>query len=360
MVAYLIDKLVKENGPILITGHTGFKGTWMTLLLEKLGIPVVGYSLEPTESSLFKRLNRTGKITEVFGDIRNKNSLNAFFEQTKPKFVIHMAAQSLVLESYKRPQETFEINVIGTVNLVEAAFQSNSVQVIGVVTTDKVYKNDELNRKFVETDPLEGKDPYSASKVAAESVVRSWSNIQEISGGPKLISLRAGNVIGGGDLAENRIMPDLIRSLISEKTTEIRNPQSSRPWQHVLDPLLGYLVAMVQTLDSYKEYAYNFGPNEDSFTVAQLVNIVERIFPDKFKFESNTDHKTQKLESKFLGLDSSLSNTSLGWQPAWSQEESIISTIDWWINVITGHSSATEQCLSDINHLLDFHKVELE
>jgi CDP-glucose 4,6-dehydratase len=332
----------------------------MTLLLERMGVEVVGYSLPPTETSLYSRLNRVGQVKEVFHDIRDKKNLNKFLQQTKPRYVIHMAAQPLVLESYKNPGETFEVNVMGTVNLIEAAFQTDSVQVIGVVTTDKVYKNDATGKNFIESDPLEGKDPYSASKVATESVVSSWSNIQKISGGPKLISLRAGNVIGGGDFAENRIMPDLIRSLISGEVVEIRNPKSTRPWQHVLDPLIGYLVAIIQALNSGKENAFNFGPNENSLTVEELVKIVERNFPDKFKIENNYDQESKEIESKLLGLDSSLSRMILDWHPAWSQEESIISTINWWVDVIAERISVSEKCLSDINHLLDFHDIELE
>jgi len=360
MISNTISKLRRLEGPVLITGHTGFKGTWMTLLLERLGIKVVGYSLGPTESSLFNRLNRRGKITEVFQDIRDTANLNEFFRQTKPRFVLHMAAQPLVLESYKNPRNTFEVNVMGTINLIEAAFQTDSVQVIGVVTTDKVYKNDSTGKKFIEADALEGKDPYSASKVSTESVVRSWTNIQEISGGPRLISLRAGNVIGGGDFAEDRIMPDLVRGLISEKIVEIRNPDSTRPWQHVLDPLLGYLCAMIQALDSKHESAYNFGPAEESLTVEELVNIVKRNFPGKFKVMSNFELKNKDLESKFLGLDSTLSNVGLGWYPVWNQENAIISTIEWWLDVIDKQSSGFEKCLSDIDHLLNIHSINLE
>jgi CDP-glucose 4,6-dehydratase len=332
----------------------------MTLLLERFGIEVVGYSLAPTDLSLFNRLNRKGKITEVFEDIRDLNSLSKFFAQTKPALVLHMAAQPLVLESYFRTRETFEVNVIGTVNVIDVAFQTNSVKVIGVITTDKVYRNQETGRKFVESDALEGKDPYSASKVAAESVVRSWINIQEISGGPRLISLRAGNVIGGGDFAENRIMPDLIRGLVMGKETAIRNPESTRPWQHVLDPLLGYLAAISQGLIAENKNAYNFGPEEESFSVSELIRIVEGNFPGKFNIEVKAGDETRKMESKFLGLDSELANSTLGWCPAWSQEEAIISTVNWWIHTLDGKDSGSEICAHDINQLLKFHNIEIE
>jgi CDP-glucose 4,6-dehydratase len=180
MISNYIEELRQIEGPVLITGHTGFKGTWMTLLLERLGVEVVGYSLAPTETSLFNRLNRRGIITEVFQDIRDTAKLNEFFQRTKPKFVIHMAAQPLVLESYKNPFETFEVSAMGTVNVLEAAFKTKSVEVVGVVTTDKVYRNNGFGNRFIEQDELEGEVPYSASKVTADAAVAAWKNIQEV------------------------------------------------------------------------------------------------------------------------------------------------------------------------------------
>jgi CDP-glucose 4,6-dehydratase len=241
--------LSRLSGPVLITGHTGFKGTWLTILLEKLGIPTIGYSLKPLQGSLFERAEVTGRIPELFADIRDRNSLNSFIELHKPSCVIHMAAQPLVLESYNNPFETFDINVMGTVNLLETSFNHDFIQSIVVVTTDKVYRNDNSGRKFIETDPLEGKDPYSASKVATEAVVSAWQQISKAQGGPRVISVRAGNVIGGGDFANNRIIPDLVRSImIEKKDVVIRNPESTRPWQHVLDSLAGYILALEATL----------------------------------------------------------------------------------------------------------------
>ena len=212
----MLGKRLRElPGPILITGHTGFKGTWLTFLLERLNVPVIGLSLEPEKDSLFDRAKRTGVIPEAFIDIREFHAISRFISEHQPSAVIHMAAQPLVLQSYKTPRETFETNVMGTANVLDAAFKTNSVEAVVVVTTDKVYRNDNSGQSFVETDPLAGKDPYSASKVGTESVVAAWQQIAKISGGPKVISVRAGNVIGGGDWAEDRLMPDLIRGLVS-------------------------------------------------------------------------------------------------------------------------------------------------
>ena len=193
------SELSKLPGPILITGHTGFKGAWLTILLEHIGIPTIGYSLPPEKHSLYERANLEGRIPELFADIRDLLLVKDFMAKHKPSAIIHMAAQPLVLESYKSPRETFDTNVMGTVNILDAAFESDHVKAIIVVTTDKVYRNDNSGRAFIESDPLEGKDPYSASKVGAEAAVSAWQQIAKISDGPKVVSVRAGNVIGGGD-----------------------------------------------------------------------------------------------------------------------------------------------------------------
>lgn len=185
-------RLRELPGPIMVTGHTGFKGTWLTLLLERLNVPVIGFSLPPEKDSLFDRAQRGGAISEVFQDIRNIGAVSDFMAHYQPSAVIHLAAQPLVLESYKTPRETFETNIMGTVNILDASFKSPSVHVVVVATTDKVYRNDNAGRAFIESDPLSGKDPYSASKVGTESVVAAWQQIAKVSGGPKVISVRAG------------------------------------------------------------------------------------------------------------------------------------------------------------------------
>ena len=268
-----LPALRSNSGPVLVTGHTGFKGTWLTLLLEKLGVEVVGFSLSPEKDSLFDRAGRTGAIKEVFADIRDYELLNTYITSIKPSAIIHMAAQPLVLESYRLPKETFDVNVMGTVNVLDSAFKTDSVQAIVVVTTDKVYRNDNSGRAFIESDPLEGKDPYSASKVGTEAAVAAWQQIQRISGGPKVVAVRAGNVIGGGDWGDNRLLPDLIRSFSSGQKMAVRNPASTRPWQHVLDPLGGYISALEAILGGEKISSVNFGPDTQSIAVSEVVKI---------------------------------------------------------------------------------------
>jgi CDP-glucose 4,6-dehydratase len=342
----LISNLKESGSSVLLTGHTGFKGIWMTLLLEKLGIEVFGYSLEPDKSSLYYRLGRTGKINEVFDDIRNYNKLKEFISKVQPTFVIHMAAQPLVLDSYDRPKDTFDVNVMGTINLLEISRIIESIKIVGVVTTDKVYKNTGSGRKFIESDQLEGNDPYSASKVATESAVKAWSAIKSTGNNPKIISLRAGNVIGGGDLANNRLIPDIIKGFQLGKKIEIRNSMSTRPWQHVLDPLFGYLAAIEHALHDDDAKAFNFGPSEGSLSVGKVVEIASKILNVEFDLIENGT--PQKYESKFLDLDSSLAREKLGWYPTWSQEEAITSTLKWWQKVIVKNVDPFELCLEDI------------
>ena len=348
-----LGKRLKElPGPILVTGHTGFKGTWLTFLLERLNIPVIGLSLAPEKESLFDRASRSGAITETFVDIRDAEAVSKFMSKFQPSAVIHMAAQPLVLESYKRPRDTFETNVMGTVNVLNAAFNTNSVEAVVVVTTDKVYRNDNSGRAFVETDPLAGKDPYSASKVGTESVIAAWQQIAKVSGGPKVISVRAGNVIGGGDWAENRLMPDLIRGLVSDGPIEIRNPGSTRPWQHVLDPLRGYLLALEAILDGVDIKALNFGPDGQSMTVREVAEVTTSVWPGEISVKFRELPQASAMEATNLQLDSAFAKELLGWRPLWSQKDAVIATIQWWNHVLSKTKTAEEASLFDINEAL--------
>jgi CDP-glucose 4,6-dehydratase len=342
------QRLRELPGPILVTGHTGFKGTWLTYLLEYLNVPVVGYSLPPEKDSLYLRAQRLGVIPETFSDIRDHQALEEFIGLHKPSSIIHMAAQPLVLKSYENPKETFDVNVMGTVNLLDTAFKENSVRAIIVVTTDKVYRNDDSRRSFIETDPLEGKDPYSASKVGTESVVSAWQHISLISGGPAVVSVRAGNVIGGGDFAVNRILPDLIRGVINKQSVEIRNPENVRPWQHVLDPLVGYIQAMNSALEGNDLRSLNFGPIERSLSVKDLVEISRRCFPDLKTHEPPTNPKSGSLESRSIELSSLLSNSELGWKPVWDQETSVYRTLRWWEHHLKLGQPAQALCKNDL------------
>ena len=350
MVLNIISSLKESGSSVLLTGHTGFKGTWMTLLLEQLGIEVFGYSLEGDATSLFQRLNRRGKINERFSDIRDCDALNKFMKQTRPDFVLHMAAQSLVIDSYENPKETFDINVMGTINLLDVVREIESVKVVGVVTTDKVYKNFESGRRFIESDQLEGKDPYSASKVATEAVITAWNTLNSMKNSKTIVALRAGNVIGGGDFAANRLLPDIVRGFQNDEKIEIRNPMSTRPWQHVIDPLLGYLAAMQYSVDEGDIKAFNFGPLEGSLSVDEVMKIASNIL--KVEFKSNEQQLSQKAESKLLDLDSGLANEKLRWRPTWSQEEAIISTLNWWKGLLVENHDPFALCLADIEKRL--------
>jgi CDP-glucose 4,6-dehydratase len=337
------------NGPVLITGHTGFKGTWLTYLLAALDIPCFGASLPPEPDSMFARLERTGKIPEKFIDIGNRQEVLELVQAIKPSVIIHMAAQPLVLKSYELPVETFETNVMGTAHVLDAAFRTGSVQAIGVVTTDKVYLNDNSGIAFTEDSPLGGKDPYSASKVGAEQVINAWKSIASHSRSAAIVSMRAGNVIGGGDFSKNRLVPDLIRGFLFSKKVEIRNPLSTRPWQHVLDPLYGYLLQIEATLMGHQVDVLNFAPSENSLTVEEVVKIFSSKLPDlQVEFSTAINNFG---ESKLLDLDPSKAKDALGWIPKFSQKTSIEMTVDWWVTEKQNPSSDERTILEVIKYL---------
>lgn len=339
-------------GPVLVTGHTGFKGTWLTFLLERLRVPVIGFSLTPERDSLFDRAKRTGSIPEEFLDIRNYDSLSEFISRYKPSVIIHMAAQPLVLRSYKNPRETFDTNVMGTVNILESSFKTNFVEAIIVVTSDKVYKNNNSGRAFVETDALAGKDPYSASKVATEAVVAAWQQIAKVSGGPKVASVRAGNVVGGGDWAESRLMPDLVRAYISGEEIVLRNPESTRPWQHVLDSLVGYLLGVEYTLVKGETESFNFGPDTKSLPVKEVAEISKKYWPTPVEIGILEESSSNQTEATSLSLNSHKARELLKWSPRWTQEEAVESTFQWWDKVLNRGINPTACCIDDLDRLL--------
>ena len=346
-------------GPLLLTGHTGFKGTWMTFLLEHLNVPVVGYSLPAEKDSLYDRAERTGAIPETFEDIREYVTLEKFIDEKRPSTIIHMAAQPLVLKSYENPRETFDVNVMGTVNLLDIAFKKDYVKAILIVTTDKVYRNDNSGRAFVETDPLEGKDPYSSSKVGTESVVAAWQQISRISGGPKVLSVRAGNVIGGGDYAENRIIPDLIRGVIKRYPVEIRNPHSTRPWQYVLDVLHGYLLAIEGLLSGKNISSLNFGPEKANFEVQRIAEKAIEFFPD-LTCEYNLEPQIMGTEAKSLSLESEDARSLLNWRPQLQSEIAIEETFNWWKQVIEDSKNVEEITKFQVKKYFELYLKESE
>jgi len=350
-------KMLKDlNGPVLITGHTGFKGTWMTLLLQNIGFNVIGYSLNPEKDSLFNLAKRKGKIEEAFEDIRDRKKLEKFIKKHKPSLIYHFAAQPLVIDSYSNPYETFEINSIGTANILDIALSIDSVKFIGVVTTDKVYENKELGNRFKEGDALAGSDPYSESKVAAEAAVRTWQKISNIENGPKIVSLRAGNVIGGGDLSKNRLTADIVRAIKSDTELKIRNKNSTRPWQHVLDVLFGYLLTAEVSLTNTQINSINFAPHDKSLTVDELVHIVKSKLSNLKVSYSETNH-LEVNEATNLQLDSTYANKVLEWIPFYSQPESIIATFDWWEKHAISDISNEMLCINEIDSY--FKNVQL-
>ena len=339
------------DGPVLITGHTGFKGSWLTLLLERLGVEVVGYSLPPTSESLYLKLrNNKGSVKETFSDVRDLNALKDFIKETQPSAIFHLAAQPLVNASYLQPYSTFETNVMGTINLFEAAHVSKKIKNIIVITTDKVYKNSNHGIAFKETDALQGHDPYSTSKVAAESAVLAWQNLAKLNDGPQIFAARAGNVIGGGDWTPGRLIPDLVRGLSLDQIVTLRNPKSTRPWQHVLDPLIGYLLILVNANKLKGNTAFNFGPIEPSLSVTNVVDIVEKVWGNKLKIDFTKEKKF--TEAKQLSLDSSLARELLTWSPVWDQIQAVNQTINWWKNYFIYGQQAIELCKNDIEFAL--------
>jgi len=347
-VEKVFEFLSQNEGPILVTGHTGFKGTWMTLLLEKMEIDVVGLSLPPEATSLYSKIGRESKIREEFVDIRSAESTTAAIKRLRPSAVIHMAADPLVLESYREPRKTFETNVIGTVNVLDAS-RKNGVEIVQVITTDKVYENLNRGNRFDESDPLKGKDPYSASKVGTESAVSAWKQIAAVSDGTIVHSVRAGNVIGGGDMAADRLIPDVVRSFRNKSSIIIRSPESTRPWQHVLDPLTGYLKALTFNWENNLQEDFNFGPSEPSLSVREVLSLIKGYRPE-FNWVQQ-EQKDKSMESVRLDLNSEKSRNLLGWKPNLTQEQSVIETLKWWEAVDTERLTPYEACHSDISNI---------
>lgn len=340
------------NPRILITGHTGFKGTWLTFLLEELDLEIFGFSLKPKKDSLFKLAKREQVINEKYGDIRDKEQLRKFILRTKPTVIFHLAAQPLVLDSYKYPRETFETNVMGTFNLIEIAAECASTKIVIIATTDKVYENIGSGKRFTESDSLRGADPYSASKVAAESVVDAWKKILISRGSAlKIATVRSGNVVGGGDNSAQRLLPDLIHSFIANDDLIVRNPNSTRPWQHVLDPLYGYFLTADAIASGKIIESCNFGPNDKSLSVKEVIRIAKESWNGKSRFIF--ERGTPGLESEYLSLDSSFSQHTLGWNPRWSQEDAIRSTIAWWLKVERNNYEPYSACKEDIDELIN-------
>ena len=345
-----------QHRKVLITGHTGFKGSWLCLLLNKLGAEIYGYALDPpTNPSLFVEAKIGDLITSTIGDIRDYNFLLETLKNIQPEIIIHMAAQPLVMESYRNPRETYEINVMGTVNLFDAARQVGSVKAILNVTTDKCYENKEWHWGYRENEPMGGYDPYSNSKGCSELVTASFRssffNSKDYSKhGVAVASARAGNVIGGGDWADDRLIPDFIRSISKGEKVKIRSPYAIRPWQHVLEPLTGYLALCEKLFTNGHAFAeaWNFGPDDkDAKNVEWITKTICDLWADGAQFEIDTN--PQPHEANYLKLDCSKAKAELGWIPKWDIETTLKSIVDWNKSFIKGDDmlTVTENQIND-------------
>lgn len=319
-----------KNKKVFITGHTGFKGAWLSLWLHSLGAKVTGYALSPpTNPSLFQLAQLEELIDHHLGDVRDCERLTQVLCSAKPELVIHMSAQPLVRESYRTPKETFAINVMGTVHLLEAVRRCTEVRAVVNVTTDKCYENQEWHWGYRENEALGGHDPYSSSKACSELVTAAWRKSFLAMAGVGVATARAGNVIGGGDWASERLLPDLLRALDEGETVKIRSPQAIRPWQHVLEPLCGYLLLAERLYREGEKYsgAWNFGPMDND---ARNVLWIVRWLADKNNdFNCVLEDSIQPHEAGFLKLDSSKSRTLLGWVPRYDLDTSLTKILEW-------------------------------
>jgi len=340
-----LDLVFWSNRKVLITGHTGFKGSWLCLVLSNMGADVYGYALEPpTTPSLFNEAKIDDLITSFIGDIRDYEKLLGIVQKVKPEIVIHMAAQPLVRESYKNPVETYAINVMGTVNLLEAIRHTPGIKAVVNVTTDKCYENREWHWGYRENEPMGGYDPYSNSKGCSELVTlafrSSYFNPMDYQKhGVALASARAGNVIGGGDWANDRLIPDFIRAISKGEEVKIRSPLAIRPWQHVLEPLTGYLTLASKLFTEGPKYAegWNFGPDyKDSRDVKWTIETICRIWGDGASY--SIDNNPQPHEANYLKLDWSKAKAELGWSPKWDIETTLKRIVDWYKEYIKGEN----------------------
>jgi CDP-glucose 4,6-dehydratase len=317
---------------IFLTGHTGFKGSWLSLMLQNLGAKVTGYSLIPsTEPNLFEVADVANGMTSIIGDICDLPTLQSAMGAAEPDIVIHMAAQPLVRHSYVEPVETYETNVMGTVNVLEAVRHTSCIKAVLVVTTDKCYENREWVWGYREDDALGGFDPYSSSKACSEIVSSAYRSSYFVNKNVRLATARAGNVIGGGDWAKDRLIPDLIRSFENNEVAFIRNPKSIRPWQHVFEPLRGYIMLTERLYSAENEEysrAWNFGPTDhDCKPVDWIASKMSSLWGDNASWTSGSSSELH--EAKNLKLDTSLVTSKLGWIPILSLEQGLVNLIEW-------------------------------
>lgn len=322
-----------KDKKVFITGHTGFKGAWLCIFMNLLGAKVYGYSLSPKKKSLFNQANCKKFLKKnIYANIQNYNFLRNQILKIRPEIIFHLAAQPLVSKSFENPLETFNTNIIGTTNILNLVRNQKSIKSVVIITTDKVYEIKKNNKSYNEEDALGGKDPYSSSKVCAEIIMNSYNETFYKNNflRNKISTARSGNVIGGGDYSENRLVPDIIEAINKKKKLVIRNPSNIRPWQHVIEPLSGYMkLAELQYKNkkiNIKKPAWNFGPNKNSFVkVIDVVNYIE----NKVKLKKKVQKKQSFFETKILKLNSNKAKKYLKWYPVWNLKKSIDSVIEW-------------------------------
>ena len=357
------EKLDYSGKTVLITGHTGFKGAWLSIWLAKLGAKVIGFSSPSWPNDfVYKNTNLQTKLhTDEKGDITNYTELKLIFDKHKPEIVFHLAAQPLVKQSYDEPLETFNTNIMGTANVLECIKNTDSVKAAVIITTDKCYKNKEQPIPYKEDDELGGHDPYSCSKACAELVINTYrKSFFQHSNQPKLVaSARAGNVLGGGDFGKDRLIPDCINALKKGKDISIRNPSSIRPWQFVLEPIYGYLLLGHNLLNGKQEFAdaWNFGPEESSAVPVQKVVELMINFWGSGNYTDTSDPNEKQHEAKLLMLDINKSKTLLGWKPQFQLDKTIQFTVEWYKQM---ENKNPEELLQLCNNQIDSYEKELQ
>lgn len=345
-----------KNKRVLVTGHTGFKGSWLSIWLNMMGAKVYGYSLKPDYNpNNYTLSNLKEFVTEKIADVRDYNTFNRFIKKSQPEIVFHLAAQPLVRISYKKTKETYETNIIGLINLLEILKNIPSVKSIVIITSDKCYLNIEIKRGYKESDKLGGIDPYSASKACAEIVSKSYYKSFFEKKGVGLATARAGNVIGGGDWSIDRLIPDCVRSLSKDREIIIRHPYATRPWQHVLEPLSGYLLLGMKLSNTQKKYSseWNFGPEKNSnATVIKIAGMVNDLWTDKTLVRINQSSK-DLYESKLLFLNNNKAKKYLNWKPVLNLYKTLNYTIDWYKIFYARKSNMRVVC---INQIINFSR----
>lgn len=357
----MFDKSFYKNKRVFVTGHTGFKGTWLCKILVELGADVTGYALEPpTEQNLYSMSGLELHIKSVIGDIRNIEALKTAFDIAKPEIVFHLAAQPIVRDSYKNPVYTYDTNVMGAVNILECVRLSKTVKSFLNVTTDKVYKNNEWYWGYREDEPLDGFDPYSNSKSCSELVTHSYKNSFFNDGQVAISTARAGNVIGGGDFANDRIIPDCIRAMAYNKKILVRNPYSTRPYQHVLEPLFAYLMIAAKQFDNiqYSGY-YNVGPDEcDCVTTGELVELFCKTWGESATWINQSENNAPH-EAGYLKLDCSKLKSVFSWKPCWHIEECMRKTCEF-SKVLLSKGDISAEMIKEIKEYMESYYGKLE